>query len=169
MKDHVLSIDIRAPRQQVWDEITKLGKVQRAVVNTILESAMTPGSKLRYYSTDKKRVFVVGEVIEVSPPRKFVHTFMFTTRPEKPTVVTWELDEIPGGCRVRLIHSGWTDQTATHKGVFGGWRDILALLKQDVETGDIPLRTKMRYAVLGAIMFLLPKATKVDEVARAGW
>lgn len=169
MKDHVLSIEIKAPRQRVWDEITKLGRVQRALMNTVLESALTPGAKLRYYSPDKRRVFVVGEVVEVKPPRRFSHTYMFTTRPETPTLVTWELDEIPGGCRVTLIHSGWTDQVKTHKGVAGGWRQILDVLKAELETGDIPLKTKMMYGVMGALMFMLPKATKVEEVQKAGW
>jgi uncharacterized protein YndB with AHSA1/START domain len=169
VKDHVLSIEIKAPRQRVWDEITKLGRVQRALMNTVLESALTPGAKLRYYSPDKRRVFVVGEVVEVKPPRRFSHTYMFTTRPETPTLVTWELDEIPGGCRVTLIHSGWTDQVKTHKGVAGGWRQILDVLKAELETGDIPLKTKMMYGVMGALMFMLPKATKVEEVQKAGW
>jgi uncharacterized protein YndB with AHSA1/START domain len=169
MKDHVLSIDINAARQAVWDEITKLGRVQRAVMNTVLESTMRPGGKLRYYDVRKKRVFVVGEIVEVTPPSRFVHTFMFTTRPETPTLVTWELTEIAGGCRVVLTHSRWTDQRKTHAGVFDGWRDILALLKSVLETGDIPLRTKVKYAAMGAAAFMLPRATRVDEVAKAGW
>ena len=70
LTDHVLTIEIRVPRQRVWDEITKLGRIQRAMVNTVLESALVPGAKLRYYSPNRKRVFVVGKVVEVSPPRR---------------------------------------------------------------------------------------------------
>jgi uncharacterized protein YndB with AHSA1/START domain len=169
MNDQVFSIEIRAPQQRVWDEITKVGRVQPAVVNTILESAMTPGSKLRYYSANRKRVFVVGEVLEVTPPTRFVHTFVFTARPETPSVVTWELEAIPGGCRVTLTHGGWTDQAETYKGVTKGWREILDLLRHVVETGNVPAGIRVRYAVLGALMFLLPKRTRPDEVARAGW
>ena len=169
LEDHVVTVDIMVPRQKVWDEITKLGRVQRAVMNTVLESSLKAGSRLRYYSTDKKRVFVVGEVLEVTPPSRFVHTYMFTMRPEQPTVVTWELTEIPGGCRVVLRHGGWVDQVKTHKSVVGGWRDILRLLKTELETGDIPLRTKLLYAIANRIMFAMPKSTTVDEVTRKGW
>jgi uncharacterized protein YndB with AHSA1/START domain len=169
LPDHVLSIDIMVSRQRVWDEITKIGRVQRAMVNTVLESSMKAGSKLRYYSPDHKRVFVVGEVVEVSPPRKFSHTYMFTTRTERPSLVTWELEEIPGGCRVKLTHSGWTDQVKTHKSVVGGWREILAVLKTELETGDLPFKTRLTYRVMGAFMFMLPRSTRPDEVARAGW
>ncbi len=169
LQDHVLSIVINVPRQRVWDEITKTGRIQRAVMNTILESSLARGGKLRYYSPDKQRVFVVGEVVEVSPPRKFVHTYMFTFRPEQPSLVTWELEEVPGGCRVTLTHGGFTNQLRTHKGVVKGWRDILDLLKVELETGDIPAKTKLTYWLMGMTMFIMPKTTRVTEVERAGW
>lgn len=169
LEDHVFSIVINVPVSQVWNEITKTGRIQRAVVNTILESDLRPGSKLRYYSPSKERVFVVGEVVEVVPLKKFSHTYMFTFRPEQPTLVTWELAEVPGGCRVTLTHGGWTNQTETHKGVAGGWREILQLLKVELETGDIPLRKKATYFVMNALSFMLPRSTRVGEVARAGW
>lgn len=169
MQDHVLSIDIMVPRQKVWDEITKLGRVQRALMNTVLESALVPGAKLRYYSPDRKRVFVVGKVVEITPPAKFSHTYMFTTRPETPSLVTWELKEIPGGCRVTLTHSGWTDQVKTHKSVVAGWRQILDVLKTELETGDIALKTKLMYGMMNAFMFMMPGTTKTAAVERAGW
>jgi uncharacterized protein YndB with AHSA1/START domain len=169
LKDHIFTIDIAVPRERVWDEITKTGRIQLAMHNTILESALTPGSKLRYYSPDRKRVFVVGEVVEVSPPRRFSHTFKFTMRSEVPSLVTWELEETPTGCRVTLVHGGWTNQVKSHKGVVSGWLEILGILKQEMETGAIPFKVSVLYKVMGAFMFLLPRSTKVEEVSRAGW
>ncbi|HSM61898.1 MAG TPA: hypothetical protein VK849_13910, partial [Longimicrobiales bacterium] len=61
LPDHVISIHIAVPVQRVWDEITRTGRIQRALYNTVLESELTPGSRLRYYSPDRKRVFIVGE------------------------------------------------------------------------------------------------------------
>ena len=43
LPDHVISIHINVPVQRVWDEITKTGKVQRALYNTVLESDLVPG------------------------------------------------------------------------------------------------------------------------------
>ena len=88
IEDHVLSIEIKTSVQNVWNEITKTGKIQRALYNTVLETDLTPGSRLRYYSPDKKRVFIVGEVVEVDPPTKFSHTYKFTQQDEPPTLVT---------------------------------------------------------------------------------
>lgn len=169
LDDHVLSIVIDAPIERVWEEITKTGRVQRALYNTVLESELTPGSRLRYYSPDRKRVFIVGEVVEVDPPRKLAHTYMFTTREEPYTLVTWELETTGSGCRVTITHSGWTTEHKAPEKVAGGWTEILGLLKQEIETGQIPLKTRVLYRVMGAMSFVLPKSTKTEEVDRRGW
>lgn len=167
--DQVLSIEIDAPIQRVWQEITKTGAIQRAVNNTVLESSMTPGAKLRYYSPSRKRVFVVGEIVEVVAPRKFSHTWKFTMSPDAPTLVTWELSETPIGCRVTLTHSRWTDAAKMYKNVGKTWAEILRLLKLEIETGDIDLKAKIMYRMFGALEFILPKTTTVEHANRVGW
>ena len=169
LPDQVLSIEINAPIQRVWQEITKTGAIQRAVNNTVLESTMTPGAKLRYYSPSKRRVFVVGEIVEVMAPHKFSHTWKFTMSPDSPTLVTWELSEIPGGCRVTLRHARWTDAAKMYKNVGKTWAGILRLLKLELETGDIDLKAKIMYGMFGALEFMLPKTTTVEHANRVGW
>lgn len=170
MPDHVLSIDIDAPIERVWGEITKTGSVQRPLNNTVLETSMTPGSKLRYYSPSRKRVFVVGEIVEVAPPRRFAHTWKFTMSPDIPTLVTWELSELPNGaCRVKLTHSRWTDAAKMYKNVVKTWQEILRLLKLELETGDIDMKAKLMYSMFGAFEFMLPKTTTVEHANSVGW
>lgn len=169
LEDRVLSIDIMVPRERVWEEITKTGRVQRAMMNTLLESQLVPGAKLRYYSPNRKRVFVVGEILEIDPPARLRHTYLFTTRAETPTVVTWELEEIPDGCRVTLTHGGFTDQTTTHQEVVGGWRMILEAMKAELETGRLPLKTRVMYGLMGAMSPFLPKQTRAEEVDKSGY
>jgi uncharacterized protein YndB with AHSA1/START domain len=170
LPDHVISIHIDVPLQRVWNEITKTGPIQRALYNTVLECELSPGSRLRYYSPDKQRVFVVGEVVEVDPPRKFSHTYRFTTwKTGPPTLVTWDLVAEGAGCRVTVTHSGWTAEHRAPEKSAAGWREILGLLKQDLETGDIPTKTKLMYAVMGWFTFLMPQTTRteyLDEVGR---
>ncbi len=167
---HVLSIEIHVPVQRVWNEITKTGSIQRPLYNCVLETELTPGSRLRYYSPNKKRVFVVGKVVEVDPPRKFSHTYHFVQNGNEPaTLVTWELTEIPGGCRVTLTHSGFT---SVHKRVDNqraGWQEILGLLKSELESGQIPFKTRLMYGVMGFTMWMLPKSTKTEEVEKVQW
>lgn len=168
--DHVLSIRIDRPVERVWEEITKTGRVQRALFNTVLESDLLPGHRLRYYSPDRKRVFVVGEVVEVDPPRKFSHTYRFTTWKGGPlTLVTWELAEDAGGCRVTLTHSGWSSEHEAYDDTVGGWQKILKLLKHDLETGRLPFQTRVVFRILGWLSFTLPASTRTEYVDRQGW
>ena len=169
LPDHVVSIHINVPVQRVWDEITKTGKIQRALYNTVLESDLVPGSRLRYYSPDKKRVFIVGKVVAVDPPRKLSHTYMFTTSESPFTLVTWELKEEAGGCRVTVTHSGWTTAHKAPEKVAAGWREILGLLKHELETGDLPTKAKIMYAMYGMLMFMMPKSTTTEYVDKQGW
>lgn len=168
--DHVVSIYIDVPLQAVWDEITRTGRVQRALYNTVLETDLEPGSRLRYYSPDRKRVFIVGEVVEVDPPVRFSHTYRFTMWKEGPaTLVTWELAEEDGGCRVTVTHTGWTEAHDQYEKTGSGWDEILALLKQELETGTLPLKTRVTYRLMGWFSFALPKTTRVEWVEEQGW
>jgi len=166
LEDHVFSIDINVPRRRVWDAILKTGAIQRFMMNTVLESTLEPGARMLYYSPNRKYVFVVGEVLEVIPERKFSHTYMFTTQSEAPSIVTWEFEDIPAGCRVTLTHSGWTTQVKTHKDVGGGWRMILDALKSELETGKIPLKMRLTYGLMGATAFMLPRSARAEGMEK---
>lgn len=164
----VCSIVINVPVETVWNEITKTGSIQRPVYNTILDIDLKPGGSLRYYSPDRTRVFVAGEVLEVDAPRKLRHTYVFTMQPDPVTEVTWELEAVPEGCRVTITHAGWTVAKDADKHI-AGWGEILGLLKSEIETGDIPTKTKMMYWVQGKFMWALPKSTKSEHVEAQGW
>jgi uncharacterized protein YndB with AHSA1/START domain len=167
LPDQVVSIHIDAPRQRVWDEITRTGSIQKSLFNTVLESDLKPGARLRYYSPDRKRVFIVGEVVAVEPTVKLAHTYWFTTwKSGPPTLVTWELADEDGGCRVTVTHSGWTADHDKPEKSGAGWKQILDLLKHEMETGDIPGKTKLMYTLMGWFMFAMPRTTTtayVDE------
>lgn len=167
--ERVASILIDAPVQRVWDEITKTDGVQRPLYNTMLESALTPGSRLRYTSRDGRRVFVVGEILEVAAPHHFVHTYLMTLDPDLETTVAWELTAEGDGCRVTLTHSGWTDEHRTMDKTVKGWIEILDLLKAEVETGTVPLRTRLTYRVMALFSFALPKRTSAEHADQQGW
>ncbi len=167
LPDRVCSIVIGVSVQEVWNEITKTGSVQRPVYNSVLDIDLRPGGTLRYLSPDLSRVFVAGEVLEVDPPRRLRHTYIFTMAPDPVTEVTWQLEEVPEGCKVTLTHAGWTIEKDAKKHE-AGWVEILGLLKSQLETGDIPTKTKLIYGVQGLFMWALPKATKVENWPREG-
>lgn len=157
--EKMISIDIKAPVDRVWGEITKTGVIQRPLYNTILETDLKPGSPLKYFSPDKKRIFVIGRVIDVDPPNMLQHTYMFTSKDEPPTLVTWNLESTGDGCRVTVTHTGWTDEHKAPEKSAGGWREILGLLKDEVEKGQIPLKMRLTYGMMNRMMWMMPKTT----------
>jgi uncharacterized protein YndB with AHSA1/START domain len=80
-----------------------------------------------------------GEVLEVDPPRKLVHTMVALwsddVKAEGPTRVTWEIEPIEDSCRLVVTHDqlreGANDQ------LYGGWPMILSGLKTWLETGQL--------------------------------
>lgn len=169
LPDVIHSIEIQAPRERVWQEITRLGQVSDIMFHTILESDLKPGGKLRYWSPDRKNIWIVGEIRELDPPARFVHTYRFTDIPgESETLVTWELSETAGRTRVTLTHSAFTDQAKTHGKVSGGWVSILANLKVVTEGGRIPFKWKAIYLMMDLLGWTMPKSTRAEEVLKAG-
>lgn len=158
-------ITIAAPIEAVWAELTKLGPPQRAMMDTILESTLEVGSPLYYKSSDRKRVFIVGRIVEIDPPRRLAHTQRLTTRDDPFTLVTWSLEETDGGTSVTLLHTGWPEDTVKLDQVDSTWAIILPELKQVVETGDISTGLKLRYAFMRAFMWAMPARTRTENVA----
>ena len=127
--------------------------------NTVLESDFRPGSRMIYRSQDGKRVFIIGEVKEFVPPSRFVHTFRFTNLAEAPTLVEWDLAEQGGVTRVTVTHSRFVDQQKTADSVRTSWVDILNNIKSVLETGTVPLKTRLMHGMMSAFMFMAPKET----------
>ncbi len=160
----VHTIEIKAPIAQVWAEITKLKHVQKPMFNTVLETDFKPGSRLLYRSEDGKRVFILGEVKECVPPRKLVHTFRFVGIAETPTLVEWTLEEAGGATRVTVVHSRFVDQKKTADSVRTSWVGILGNIKAVVETGNVPIKTRVMHGLMQAFMFMAPKNTLRENV-----
>jgi len=161
----VQQIEIEAPIEAVWAEITKLGTVQRPLLDTVLATTLEPGAPLRYTTVDGRRTFVVGRVVEINEPTLFSHTYRLTTSNDPLTLVTWSLETLgSGSVRVTVRHSEWPEQTKSLDAHSRTWAGILAELKRLVETGDISRRTKARYALMRAFVWAMPAKTKSENV-----
>lgn len=159
-------IEIEAPIEAVWAEITKLERVQRPLLNTVLETTFEPGSPIRYRTSDGRRTFVVGRIVEVEAPRLLSHTYVMTMHSDPPTLVTWSLEEMSQDrVMVTLRHSGWAEGNANMGKNDKTWAGILADLKHQVETGDVSTKTKVSHSLMKTFMFAMPARTKSENVA----
>jgi hypothetical protein len=70
---------------------------------------------------------------------------------------------------VTVTHSGWTADHEAAAKTGAGWREILGLLKQELETGTIPLKTRVMYSVMNMFLFAMPKTTTVAHADEQRW
>jgi uncharacterized protein YndB with AHSA1/START domain len=71
-----------------------------------------------------------GEIVEIDPPRLVVWSWIanWHEQPSHRTIVRWELTPTKKGTRVRMTHSGLTDEHAARKDYKDGWTGVLQLL-----------------------------------------
>ncbi|MEE8599598.1 SRPBCC domain-containing protein [Euzebya tangerina] len=166
MRDLRQAIDIKAPITDVWDEITKLGTVQRAMMDTVLRTVLEVGAKLRYTSRDGSRSFIVGEFTEIDAPTRLQHTYSMTMRDDPDTLVTWSLEDLDGTTtRVTVTHTGWPSDTKGLEQIDSTWGGILSDLKLLLETGSISTGSRLKFAIMRRFHWALPKATKTPQGA----
>jgi uncharacterized protein YndB with AHSA1/START domain len=163
-RDALFRIVIKADIQRVWRELTKTDEAQGAVFNAWLHTTgLVPGGRLQMRTGTGKHVLVVGEVLEIDPPRRFVHSHRFTQHDDPVCQVAYELKPVAGGVEVTLRVSGMPAGTRTARSMQQGGDMILQTLKAIAETGRPPLRTRLMYAAFGALEFVLPRRTRSEH------
>jgi uncharacterized protein YndB with AHSA1/START domain len=151
----VFRIYIKAAPEAIWDAITQPEWTQRYGYRGMAEYDLRPGGSYRVTASPEMQAMGMpaalldGEVIESDPPRKLVQTWHALwdegVAAERPTRVTWEIDEDDGGVtRVTVTHelegapihlAQVTSEARLQEGG-GGWNLILSDLKTLLETGS---------------------------------
>lgn len=156
------SIVIDAPAERVWTEITKLGQLNRALMDSVLDTTLEPGAPVLYRSENGKRVFIVGRIIEVDPPHKLVMRWQLTMRKDPPSRVTWTLEPESTGTRVTVTHDEFAEDVKL-EGYGKTWAEMLSNLKAVIETGKLPTPIRIKYAAMSLMSFALPPSTRADR------
>jgi uncharacterized protein YndB with AHSA1/START domain len=149
----VHEIYIKAPQEQIWDAITTPEWTSKYGYAAPIDVELRRGGNFRYLPSEPMRAMglpdtiIDGEVLEVDPPRKLVHSYrwLFTaeTRAEGFSRVTWEIETTTAGfCRLSVTHemdnaplmAAATIAKFSEQGG-GGWNWILSDLKSLLETG----------------------------------
>ena len=97
---------------------------------------------MRLTAQDGEILLGEGDVLEIDPPRRLVHTMLAHFSPEAEAEgysrVTWEIEQVEDSCRLTLVHDQMRD--GANEQLYGGWPMILSGLKTWLETGE-PLTT----------------------------
>jgi uncharacterized protein YndB with AHSA1/START domain/DNA-binding transcriptional ArsR family regulator len=136
----VYTVFIRAPREKVWDAITKPEFTRKYFFGSEPHSTWKPGDRLRWTEHGSGRDLVDGEVVEYDRPRRLVHTWLVkydaALTEEGPSRVTYELEETDGVTKLTAVHDNFPAGSKVYDNVAGGWMLVLSGLKTLVETGS---------------------------------
>ena len=146
----VSEIEIAAPPERVFRALTDAKQLihwwgdQEACRATVWEMDARPGGKWRFEASDPSGKLVIngvrefkahGEILEYSPPRYLVYTWIanWHEKPDLVTVVIWDLKATRNGTHVKMTHSGLAEIAVARKDYTGGWPGVVELLKKYAE------------------------------------
>ena len=134
----VYEVYIRTTPEKLWQAITDPEMTKRYFYDSVIESSLRPGTPLNRLREDGSHM-LEGEVLEVDPPRKLVHTFIHKepdpADQDPPSRVTWEIVSMGDVCKLTLTHEHYRGESVTYKGTLTGWNPVLSGLKTLLETG----------------------------------
>ena len=134
---HVYTTYIRCTPERLWEALTTSELTRQYA--TRCESDWQVGSPVSRYREDGMKV-VDGTVLEYSPHTKLAVTWRFLYDPElekeRPSRVTYEIEELGDTCKLTLVHDDFDGETASYLSTGPGWSKMLSSLKSLLETGE---------------------------------
>lgn len=140
MKGHVASasVVVAAPIERVWSALMDPELVRQYLLGAEVASDWKPGSPITWSGEYEGRQYVdKGEVIEVEPPTRLVHTHFspLSGQPDEPAsyhTLRWTLEPTGDGTQVHLSqdNNGSEEEAERNR---ENWSGILAGLKKAVE------------------------------------
>jgi len=137
--EKVFEIYIRTTPERLWEAITDPEIRAKYNFGAGVISDWKPGSRMEMGAPKATSLLGEGEVVEVDPPRRLVHTMRALwdddVKAEGFTRVTWEITPIGDSCRLLLTHDQLRE--GANEQIYGGWPMILSGLKTWLETGEL--------------------------------
>jgi len=137
--EKVFEIYIRTTPERLWEAITDPEMRAKYNFGAGVRSDWTPGSRYEMSSPKADGLLGEGEVLEVDPPRRLVHTMVALwsddVKSEGASRITWEIEPIEDSCRLTVTHDQLREDANDE--LYGGWPMILSGLKTWLETGEV--------------------------------
>jgi uncharacterized protein YndB with AHSA1/START domain len=137
--EKIYEIYIRTTPERLWHAITDPEIRRKYSFGAAPTTDWTPGSQLDMTVTASGFQLGDGEVLEVDPPRRLVHTMRALwsdeVKDEGFSRVTWEIEQIEDSCRLVVTHDQLRE--GAYNQLYGGWPMILSGLKTWLESGEL--------------------------------
>jgi uncharacterized protein YndB with AHSA1/START domain len=160
----IYKVLIQAPIETVWSELVNTVSPRPFFWNSTWDTpALAPGNAYRMLSKDGRTVGVIGEILEMDPPRKLVTSFRLTALDDPASKVTYTLAETADGTEFCLITENIVAGSKSEKSMAAGGRFIVDNFKVYVETGKVTLGARLTLAMYGLMGPLAPKAMRSEN------
>jgi uncharacterized protein YndB with AHSA1/START domain len=137
--EKVFEIYIRTTPERLWEAIVDPEIRSKYNFGAGVESDWKVGSPVVMGSPKAGGLLGEGEVLEVDPPRRLVHTLVALwsdeVKSEGASRVTWEIEPVADSCRLTVTHDELRE--GANPELYGGWPMILSGLKTWLETGEL--------------------------------
>jgi uncharacterized protein YndB with AHSA1/START domain len=137
--EKVFEIYIKTTPERLWEAITDSEIRSKYNFGAGVISDWKPGSRLELGHPALSEPLGEGEVLEVDPPRRLVHSMTALwdeeVKSEGSSRVTWEIEPIADSCRLTVTHDQLRE--GANEQLYGGWPMILSGLKTYLETGEL--------------------------------
>lgn len=127
------SILLRANKEQVWEYLTDPDKL--AIWFHKPTKSLAAGQTYEMYGTESGKKLMWGETTVADPFDRLEMTFSIAPMNGASSHVVWTLQDVPGGTRLNLTHSG----LPANEESFGlalaldkGWEDHMARMRADI-------------------------------------
>lgn len=160
----VFRIFIKGNIADIWQELTKTDSPQGALYNGVMHRTREEaGGAFQMRSANGRHTLVLGEILEWDPPHRFAHTFQSAMYQDSPCIVRYELLERASGVDVTMTLDQLPIGTRTAKDMLQGATFILGNLRALIETGRLPLKTRIMYFMFAHLGFMLPKKLRSEH------
>jgi uncharacterized protein YndB with AHSA1/START domain len=137
--EKIYEIYIRTTPERLWEAITKPEIRAKYTFGIRVDSDWTVGSRLVLNAPKSGQIIGEGEVLELDPPRRLVHSMVALwneeVKSEGPSRITWQIEPVGDSCRLVVTHDELRE--GANEELFGGWPMIVSGLKTWLETGEL--------------------------------
>lgn len=160
----VYKVIVKAPIDAVWSELVKTTAPRPFFWDSSWDTpGMRAGAPYRMLSKDGKIVAVVGEILEMEPPRRLVTSFRLTSLDDPHSKVTYELTETAEGTAFSLITENIHAGSKSEKSMASGSKFIVENFKAFVETGKVTFGARMTLAMFSLMGGMAPKKLHAEN------
>jgi uncharacterized protein YndB with AHSA1/START domain len=137
--EKLYEIYIRTTPERLWEAITDPEIRSKYNFGAGVTSDWKVGSRLDMGVAKSDMELGEGEILEIDPPRRLVHTMTALwsdeVKSEGASRVSWDIEQVGDSCHLTVTHDqlreGANDQ------IYGGWPMILSGLKTWLESGEL--------------------------------